>query len=121
VIYNLFQKINYTSEAPQAALDKVNYIVVDTDVKLNGARGYVGLDGTDYLLVFSLSQFKWWRINLKSPNTLLPISTKYLAFARKEQVLYVTGGEERGIFSLDLSLIRRELEEVMRNDKKKIN
>ncbi|RZC38991.1 uncharacterized protein BDFB_004427, partial [Asbolus verrucosus] len=103
-IYNLFQKINYTLEAPEdIPKDRLNYLIVDGDVKTNGARAYVGLDGENYLLVFSLNEFKWWRVNLHSANNNLAISTKFLAFSRKEAILYVTGGEERpqnGIWAL---------------------
>ncbi|XP_044253218.1 uncharacterized protein LOC123004163 [Tribolium madens] len=97
VIYNIFQKINFTLEAPKNV--SFNSLVVD------GPKAYIGLDASSNLLIFSLAEFKWWQINLEAPNTNLPISTKYVALGRKEPILYLTGGDERGIFSLDLTEI----------------
>ncbi|KAJ3646746.1 hypothetical protein Zmor_024320 [Zophobas morio] len=108
VIYNLFQRVNYSLDAPEDTGRKFSCIVVDNGPKLNGARGYISFDGLPDLLVFSINEFKWWRIRLEPQDSILPVSTKFIAFSRKEDVLYVTGGEERGIFSLDLTLLRQE-------------
>ncbi|RYA67405.1 hypothetical protein DD592_27510, partial [Enterobacter cloacae complex sp. 2DZ2F20B] len=102
VIYNLFQRVNYSLDAPEETGRKFSCLVVDNSPKLNGARGYISFDGLSDLLVFSINEFKWWRIRLEPQDSILSVSTKFIAFSRKEDVLYVTGGEERGIFSLDL-------------------
>ncbi|EFA08570.2 hypothetical protein TcasGA2_TC006225 [Tribolium castaneum] len=96
VIYNIFQKINYTLDAPKD-VGSFNSLVVD------GPRAFIGLDDSNTLLLFSLNEFKWWQINLEAPNTLLPVSTKFLALGRKKPKLYLTGDDERAMFSLDLT------------------
>lgn len=109
IIYNLFQKINYTIETPENLeihKHKLSYLVVDPVVTFKGLRAYVGFEGINYLLVFSFNEFTWTQLNLESGNQFVPVSTQFLAVSKRDGVLYMTGGEQREIYSLDLNEIR---------------
>lgn len=113
VIHSLYEKSDYTSNVPDyVPQDKLSSILIDNDLKLNGPRAYIGVDGEAYLVIFSLRKFQWLQIFVQSTKSL-PISTKFLSFSRPESLLYITGAHERAIFSLNLNDIEIPWDEVI--------
>lgn len=90
------------------ARNNLNTITIDPQTT-EGVKAYIGDAGNNILLVVSLQEFKWWRLNLleKSEPYML-VSSSFLAISKSSPVLFISGWNSTEVFALDLNQLRKD-------------
>lgn len=104
LVYNLYlNSLLETCELNGINKENLNSLVTDSrliDGEFN-SLAYIGGFHDGSLLVFSLNDVKWWKVELKNADK--KISSEFLALSKIDSTLFITGGNSLELFSLDVN------------------